>query len=173
MSARTRSRVLVGSATVAALLLAGAYLAAGGASYQPAGTQDPCKPRQWRSPSGIKEVVEQFTLSALDGAACELGVSREVLARALSSEDARRRFADRYGIGDPQLEDAVHAGLVRAVDDAADAGALSPFVALPLRELAARVPVEEGIRLINDASPLFGDAQGLLGTLGGLGNLIP
>jgi hypothetical protein len=168
-----RSRVLVGSAAAVALLLAGGYLAAGGASYQPAATQDPCKPREWRSPNGIKEIVEQFTLSALDGAACKLGVSREVLARALSSEDARRRFADRYGIDDAKLEDAVHAGLVRGVDDAEDAGALDPLVAVPLRELAARVPVEEGIKLINDASPLFDDAQSLLGILGDAGNLLP
>ncbi len=173
MNAQTRSWVLVGSAAVAALLLAGTYLAAGGASYEPAGTQDPCTPREWRSPGTIKETVEQFTLSALDGAACELGVSREVLARALSSEEARQRFADDYGIGDAELEDAVHAGLVRGVDDAEDAGALSPIVALPLRELAARVPVEEGINLINDASPIFEDAQGLLGLLGDTENLLP
>jgi hypothetical protein len=160
------------------VLLAGGYLAAGGASYEPAGTQDPCKPRAWRSPEGIKEIVEQFSLSALDGAACELGVSRETLARALASEEARNRFAERYGIGDAALEDAVHAGLVRAVDDAEDAGALSPILAVPLRELAQRVPVEEGIELINDASPLFDDAQALLDllggqNLGGFGQLIP
>ncbi len=178
MSPARRSRVLVGSAAAAAVLLAGGYLAAGGASYEPAQTKDPCKPRQWRSPEGIKEIVEQFSLSALDGAACELGVSRETLARALSSEDARRRFAERYGIDDAKLEDAVHAGLVRGVDDAERAGAISPVVAVPLRELAKRVPVEEGIKLINDASPLFDDARGLLNLLGGqdlggLGQLIP
>ena len=173
MSAATRSRVLLVSATAAALLLAGGYLAAGGASYQPAATQDPCKPRPWRSPSGVKEIVEQFSLSALDGAACELGVSRETLARALASEDARKQFAKRYGIDDAKLADAVHAGLVRGVDDAERAGALSPIVAAPLRELAKRVPVQEGIKLINDASPLFNDAQGLLGLLGLAGNLLP
>lgn len=173
-----RSRTLVGSAIAAALLLAGGYLAAGGASYEPAATKDPCKPREWRSPNGIKEIVEQFSLSALDGAACELGVSRETLARALSSEDARRRFAARYRVDDAKLEDAVHAGLVRGVDDAERAGALNPILAVPLRELARRVPVEEGIKLINDASPLFDGTGGLLDLLGGqdlggFGQLIP
>ncbi len=167
MSTTGRSRILLCSAIAAAALLAGGYLAAGGASYEPAKTQDPCKPREWRSPDGIKEIVEQFSLSALDGAACELGVSREILARALSSQEARKRFAERYGIDDAKLVDAVHAGLVRGVDDAERAGALSPIVAVPLRELAKRVPVEEGIKLINDASPLFDDAQGLLDLLGG------
>jgi hypothetical protein len=178
VSAATRSRALVGAAAAAAVLLAGGYLAAGGASYEPASTEDPCKAREWRSPDAIKEIVEQFSLSALDGAACELGVSRETLARALSSEEARRRFAERYGIDDAKLEDAVHAGLVRGIDDAEDAGALSPIVAVPLRELAMRVPVQEGIDLINDARPLFDDAQGFLDLLGGrdlggLGRLIP
>ena len=178
MSPAARSRALVGGAAVAAALLAGGYLAAGGASYEPAKTQDPCKPRAWRSPDGFKEIVEQFSLSALDGAACDLGVSRETLARALASEEARRRFAARYGIDDAKLEDAVHAGLVRGIDDAEDAGALSPIVAAPLRELAKRVPVQEGIDLINDAGPLFDDARGLLGLLGsqdlgGLDRLIP
>ncbi|MFN8159696.1 MAG: hypothetical protein U0R52_01440 [Solirubrobacterales bacterium] len=180
MSAPTRSRVLVGAAALAALLLAGAYLAAGGASYEPARTQDPCKPRPWRSPEGIKEVAEQFSLSALDGAACELGVSREVLARALATEETRRRFAERYGIDDAKLSDAVHAGLERAVDDAERAGALSPIVAAPLRELVSRIPVDRAIELINDAAPLFDDAQGFLGLLsrsglvpGDLGQLIP
>ena len=102
----------------------------------------------------------------------------ETLARALATEEARKRFAERYGVDDAKLEEAVHAGLVRGVDDAEDAGALSPIVAVPLRELAQRVPVEEGIKLINDASPLFDDAQGLLDLfggqdLGGLGQLIP
>ena len=166
MRPAVRSRALVGGAAVAATLLAGGYLAAGGASYEPAEVADPCQPRAWRSPEGLKEIAEQFTLSALDGAACELGVTRETLARALASEEARERFAERYGIDDAKLEEAVHAGLVRAIDDAEDAGALSPFLAVPLRELAQRVPVEEGIALLNDASPLFEDAQGLLELFG-------
>ena len=53
-------------------------------------------------------------------------MSRETLARALASEEARERFAERYGIDDAKLEEAVHAGLVRGVDDAEDAGRPQP-----------------------------------------------
>ena len=168
--------VLLSLAASAALVVA--YLAAGGSGYKPTVVADPCAPREWTAPQGVDEYAQQFTLSALDGAACELGVSRETLARALSSEEARKRFAERYGVDDAKLEEAVHAGLVRGVDDAEHAGALSPILAVPLRELAQRVPVEEGIELISDASPMFEDAQGLLDLLGGqdlggLGQLVP
>lgn len=163
-----RSRLLIGAAVAVSALLVFAYLAAGGASYQPAEVRNPCEPREWRSPDSIEELAEQFTLSALDGAGCELRVSRETLARALATPESREAFSRRYGIGDEELEAAVRAGLVRAIDDAEDAGALSPLVAIPLRGVAQRVPVDEAIELINDARPIFADAWGLLDQIPGL-----
>ena len=124
-----RGKVLVAGAIAASLLLVGVYLAAGGSSYTPAKTQDPCKPRPWRNPEGLAQIAEQFSLSALDGAACELGVSRETLVRALATPEARERFTERYGIDDIQLARAIRAGLLRAVDDAESAGALNPLLA--------------------------------------------
>jgi hypothetical protein len=169
----SRSKLLVGAATLASALLVIVYLAAGGASYEPTPVHDPCEPREWRSPDSLQEVAQQFTLSALDGAACELRVSRERLARALATPEARERFARTHGIDDAQLERAVRSGLLRAIDDAEEAGALSPLVAAPLRALAQRLPVEAVIDLINDASPLFEDFQGLLDLLGSAEGLIP
>jgi hypothetical protein len=169
----SRSQLLVGSATLASTILVIAYLAAGGASYEPTPVRDPCQPREWRSPDSLQEVAEQFTLSALDGAACELRVSRERLARALATQEARERFARSHGIDDAQLERAVRSGLVRAIADAEEAGALSPLVATPLRELAERLPVEAVIELINDARPLFEGFPGLLDLLGPAGGLLP
>src|ERR1700754_766831 len=122
----SRGRWLVGGALVAALVLVGVYLAAGGTSYTPAQTADPCDPRPWRDPSGLQEIAEQFSLSALDGAACQLGVSRETLAQALATEESRDRFTETYGIDDAKLARAIRAGPVRAVADAEDAGARSP-----------------------------------------------
>jgi hypothetical protein len=152
--------VLVSAALAVALV--GTYVALGGSEYQPTPVADPCDERAWRDPDSIEESAEQFALSALDGAACELQVSRETLALALATEESRERFAAEYGIDDPRLEEAVQAGLVRAVDDAEQADALSPLIAAPLREFAARVPVDEGIALIEDASAVFEDAEGLL-----------
>lgn len=161
-------RVMVGSALAAAVTLVGVYLAAGGASYEPAKTQDPCKPRPWRSTEGLQQLAEQFSLSALDGAACELGVSREALARALASPAARERFSKRYGIDDADLAKAIRAGLLRAVDDAERAGALSPLIAGPLRQTLRSIPLEEAIELVRDARSLLNGLNGLLGPAEGL-----
>ena len=162
-----RSQLLVGGSALAALALVIAYLAAGGADYSPAKVADPCEPREWRDPQGLEELAEQFSLSALDGAACELQVTREQLARGLATEESREAFVRRYGIDDATLEAAVRAGLVRAVDDAEEAGALPLLVALPLREFAQRLPVDEAIELLQDSRPFFEDAGGFLGELGG------
>jgi len=163
-----QGRALVIGAIVASLVLVGAYLAAGGSSYAPAKTQNPCKHRPWRNPEGIEQIAEQFSLSALDGAACELGVTRERLARALATPRSRERFMRRYGIGDAQLARAIRAGLVRAVDDAEQAGALSPLFAGPLREAVRRIPIDQAIELIHNARSLLDDVQGFLGPAGGL-----
>lgn len=134
-------------ALVAASGLVLTYLALGGASYAPAKVADPCAARDWRGPSGFQEVAQQIVLSALDGAACDLRVSREQLVLAFESRASLRRFARRQGIGSAELERIVRSGLVRAVDDAAGAGALDPTTADFLRGLARRIPVEALLNL--------------------------
>jgi len=163
VSAARRAQLLVGGAIVAAVALAGIYLAAGGTSYAPAKTQDPCKPRPWGNPEGLDRIAERFSLSALDGAACKLGVSREALAQALASESARERFAERYDLSEAEIARAVRAGLLRAVDDAERAGALSPLLAGPLRETLQSIPLNRAIELINNAEALLDGVQGVLG----------
>jgi hypothetical protein len=156
-------RLLIVGSIVASVLLVGAYLAAGGSSYEPEKVQDPCKPRAWSDPQNLSQLANQFTNSALDGAACQLGVSREALARALATPEARERFTERYGIDDEKLARAVRAGLLRAVDDAEEAGALSPLLGVPLRETLQRIPLDQAIEIINDAEGLLGDVEGFLG----------
>lgn len=163
-----RGKLLVGGAIVVSLALVVAYLAAGGASYAPQKSQDPCKPRPWRTSEGLQQIAEQFSLSALDGAACKLGVSRETLAQALASPQARASFSRRYGIDDAKLAEAIRAGLVRAVDDAERAGVLNPFLAAPLREAVRRIPLDRAIELVKDARSLLNNAQTFLGPAGGL-----
>ena len=163
---RWSGRALVIGSILASLVLVGAYLAAGGSSYEPKQVQDPCEPREWRDPQGIQEIAQQFSLSALDGAACQLGVSRETLARALATPEARERFTERYGITDAKLARAIRAGLLRAVDDAEEAGALSPLLAVPLRETVQRIPLDQAIEIVNDAQSLLTDVEGFLGPAG-------
>ena len=143
-------RTLLVTAAFASATLVIVYLALGGSSYAPTPSADPCAERAWRAPDGIEESAQQFALSALDGAACELGVTREQLAVALVSEQSRAEFAATEGIEDEELEQAVRAGVVRGIDDAEAAGALAPIVADGMRAVATRLPVDEAISLIEN-----------------------
>ena len=165
---RRRGRILVGGAIAAALILVGIYLAAGGSSYTPEKTRDPCKHRPWSDPQSLGEIANQFTSSALDGAACQLGVSREALAQALATPEGRERFSRRYGIDDEKLARAIRAGLLRAIDDAEEAGALSPFLAGPLRGTIEEIPLDQAIELIKNARSIFSTAETFLGPAGKL-----
>ena len=160
---RLSGGVLVVASIVVSLVLVGAYLAAGGSSYEPKQTQDPCNPRPWSNPQSLGQIANQFTISALDGAACQLGVSRETLARALATPEGRERFEKRYGVDDEKLAKAVRAGLVRAIDDAEEAGALPSLIAGPLRQTVKNIPLEQAIEFINDAESFLGNAESFLG----------
>ncbi len=168
MSPALRAKVLVGASIASALVLVGVYLAAGGSSYTPEKSQDPCQHRPWSNPEGLQEIANQFSISALDGAACQLGVTRETLARALATPEGRERFKERYGIDDAKLAKAIRAGLLRAVSDAEEAGALSPLIAGPLRATIEEIPLDRAIELVNDASSALGGLESLLGPATGL-----
>ena len=133
----------------ASLVLIVVYLALGGASYAPAAVADPCATRDWRDPQGLAEVGEQIVLSGLDGAACELGVSREEMVLALANRDSREQFAREHGISDQRLEELVRDGLMRAIDDAEEADALNPTFADILRGLVRSIPVDELVDLLD------------------------
>jgi hypothetical protein len=124
--------LLVSFGAVVAVLVP--YLALGGGSYEPTPAADPCVTREWRDPGGLEAVVEQIALSALDGAACELGVAREDLVLALRDDESLDAFAEEHGVSRADAERAVEDGVERAIDDAEEAGGLSGFVA----ELVAR-----------------------------------
>ena len=141
-------------AAIAAVALVVAYLALGGASYAPAKVADPCMPRDWRDPQGLAEVGEQIVLSGLDGAACELGVSREEMVLALANSDTREQFAREHGISSERLEELVRDGLMRAIDDAEQADALNATIADLLRGIVRSVPVDELVDLLERLPPL-------------------
>jgi hypothetical protein len=171
----TRGRALVLAALLAAVALVGIYAAAGGASYEPVKVQNPCKPRPPEETSGgLEGLAEEITLSALDGAACRLGVTRERLARALASDSAREKFAKEFHIDDERLAKAIRAGLVRAIDDAEERGKLSGIIASPLRAVVENIPLQQGIELIQGGKNLFSAASDFLGPVGdALESLIP
>lgn len=132
----------------AMLVLVGLYLALGGASYAPAKLADPCAPRSWRNPHGFEQVAEQIVLSGLDGAACELHVSREDMVLALADRDRRKQFVREHRISNAELETLVRSGLKRSIDDAQNAGALNPTLAGVLRGVVGSLPIDELLNLL-------------------------
>jgi hypothetical protein len=136
-------------ATLTAVALVLAYLALGGASYAPAKTADPCASRDWREPRGLQAVAEQIVLSGLDGAACELDVSREDVVLAFGSRASLNRFERENDVTPAELERLVRKGIDRAVDDAVEAGALDPTVARVIRDIAERIPISRVIDLLD------------------------
>jgi hypothetical protein len=158
-----RPRSLVLAAIIASATLVAVSLALGGATYEPKPVADPCQPRPWRSPGNLDEVAQQLTLSTLDGAACELHVSRETVVLALGTPEGRSKFAN-----DPRLAEALRAGLLRAVDDAEGAGAIPGIVADGLRQAIESLPADQLVAAAQNAGGMFDQLSGSLGPLGGL-----
>jgi hypothetical protein len=136
-------------------VLCGLYAALGGASYEPARVADPCSSRAARESGGVTESLEQVLLSALDGAACKLGASREELVLAMRSANALDEFAREHGLDENEVEDAVRDGLLRAVDDAERAGRIGSTEAGVLRGAAERLPIGLVLELVRSLSRLL------------------
>jgi hypothetical protein len=151
---RRAAPFLVAIGLVAAVIVP--YVALGGGSFEPTPVADPCAPRAYPEAEGLGETIERIALTAVDRVACRLGVSREELVLALRSEDAFDRFTRENGIERTEAEQAIHDGLVQAVDQAEEDGTLPGLIAPLVRKAAESVP------------PWL-----LLGTLERLGDFLP
>ena len=147
VSAALRAQVLVGGAIVASLALVGIYLAAGGSSYTPEKSQDPCEHRPWTQP---RRPAARSPSSSRSRPSTAPPASSGSAARRWPGRWRRRRranaSAERYGIDDAKLAKAIRAGLLRAVDDAEEAGALSPLLAGAAARHGRRNPARPGDR---------------------------
>jgi hypothetical protein len=118
-------RVSIAALPAVGLILVGGVLgvqvAYGGGSFEPLQPVDPCAARTVTSQAaGMEGLTEQLVLLGLDGAACQLGVSREALTLELAQTDNPT---------DAQV-DALRAGLLDAVRRMKDDGTLPPISAL-------------------------------------------
>ena len=89
--------------------------------------------------SGLDGTLQRIALSAINGAACELGTGREEL---LLSIEPTSSYAEEVTWTQEALEDALHAGLLRAIDDADERNTIPGFVASALRFAAERTPID-------------------------------
>ena len=162
---------LAGLAVVAAAAgaLIVAELASGGEDLGRSRIADPCATRVSEGGGGFDATIQGVVLDGLAGAACELGVTREDLVLSFGPDVGTPRIP----WSSAQVDQAVRAGLVRAIDDAEDRGSLNSFVADILRGIARRAPIDEIIRGAGAISDLTGrirdlDAGDVLDTLRGL-----
>jgi hypothetical protein len=125
-------------AALASGILVAGYLALGGGGYEVGAPPDPCSDTGQPAGEGVGGTVERLALTSLDGAACELGVTRERLLLVLAGEvEAPPELEDER-----RRSDAFRAGLRRAVDAEAEAGRLGATEAFVLRQAIQFAPVE-------------------------------
>ena len=141
-------------ATAAAVALVAALPRPGRSVVRAGKVRRPVCHARLAKPGGFQEVAEQIVLSGLDGAACELGVSREEIVLAFAGGESLQTFAREQGIEVSELEDLLRAGLVRAVDDAEQADAVNSTVAGILRQVIERVPVSTILDLLKQLPSL-------------------
>ena len=131
-----------------AVAVPAAYAAAGGGAYKPKPVADPCAPRPWKAQGGVSGLAAQLALSATDGAACRLHVSRESLVLALASRADLEAFGAAHGLKNDQIESAMRDGLQRALDDAQKAKAIGGLTALLLGQAVQRLPLDGLLRAL-------------------------
>jgi hypothetical protein len=123
---------------LAGLGLLGAELADGARDVGMYVAEDPCTaPPDPYAGGGIDGTVQSIALSTLNGAACELGTSRE---RLVLSIDPDSGYAD-VTWDDETAEKALRVGAQRAIDDADDRDSIPGFAASILRFAVDRAPI--------------------------------
>jgi MFS family permease len=146
-----RSRDALGVAAAIVILVVGLVaieFRAGTRSYGVRTYVDPCSASADPFPQGkgIDGTLQRISLSAIDGAACKLGTSREELILSL---EPRSGFGAEVTWTRDALEDALRAGLVRAIEDADHRNTIPGFVATAMKFLARRAPIDWVLGRVN------------------------
>jgi hypothetical protein len=122
---------------VGAAALIGIELARGAVDAGALAVQDPCESRPGFPGEGLDSTLQRIVLDGLDGAACELETTREELVLSLSPSSGVEIPFD-----DETIEQAVRAGLLESISEAEDRGSLNALVAIVLRQIVERAPVQ-------------------------------
>jgi len=124
------------AAAVASGALLVAYVGLGGGDFEPTPPPAPCATRPAQSvDGGLTGTAERIGLTALNAAACDLGVPRERLLLGLAGE------AD-LDIDPQRRTEAFRTGLRAAIDAEQRAGRLGGTEAFLLRQAVNLLPVD-------------------------------
>jgi hypothetical protein len=136
---RVHPAVWVGAAgvMVAGVALPMSAASAGASEFGVVETVDPCLADPDPFPeSGFDAMLQRFVLSGLNGAACELGTSREELILALEPRSGVDVQWDRATI-----EEALRSGVIRAIEDADERDSIPGWIAWSMQQLVERAPI--------------------------------
>ncbi len=148
----SRSAAVIAGAVAVSVALVVTYAALGGGRSTQTPITDPCAKRISQPTHGVQEAIEHIVLETADGAACQLGVTREELLLALGSGDDLDHFAARHHVTREKAEQAIREGLVRAIDDAQQRGAIGGTTAGLLHTIAEQLPVEMMLSVLEKAA---------------------
>jgi len=123
---------------VAAVGLLALELASGAADAGALAIRDPCEPRPAFPGEGLDATLQRIVFDGLDGAGCELGTTREELVLSLAPGSG----VEPIPWDDETIERAVRAGLLESLDDAEQRGSLNGLLAVVLRQVVERAPVQ-------------------------------
>jgi hypothetical protein len=138
---RRRPALAILTGLLAAAVLLIAIELADGAGNPSDRVANPCRTRHLDLGGGLDATVQRIVLDGLDGAACNLGTSRERLVLALAGDEG-----ERLDVSDRKIESAVRSGLRRSLDEAAARGDVPSFALPFLRKLIEDAPIGELIR---------------------------
>ncbi len=136
--------VVVLGAVAAGLLVV--ERSSGAADYGSVRSAAPCRAPADPFPGrGLDATLQRIVLSGLNGAACDLGTTREGLVLSLAPKTG---FDDVHW-DRPTAERALRRGFDRAIDDAMKRGSLPGWAALALRVVVDRAPLDLLLKGIN------------------------
>jgi hypothetical protein len=138
---RGQALLVLAALGAAAIALLAVELGRGALDYGEAKVADPCTAQVAFSGSGLDATIQRIALDGLNGAACELHVTREDLVLSLDPNRPKRVHWDRKTI-----ERAVRSGLIRSIDEAEERGSINGLTATVLRGIVERAPIDLLIR---------------------------
>ena len=139
----------------AAVVLLAVELGMGAWSFGEVPRENPCTAATPSLGGGFDAALQRIVLDGLNGAACRLHTTREQLVEALGSSGSSRW-------SDEQIQQAVRASLVHAIDEAEHRGDLPGIVATLLREAAKHAPVKFLVQGGTSITDLLGQLFGKL-----------
>lgn len=145
----------VAALLAAAVVFLALELGMGAWSFGEVPRENPCTATTPSLGSGFDATLQRIVLDGLNGAACRLHTTREQLVELLGPSGSKTRQWS-----DEQIQQAVRAGLVRAIDEAEHRGDVPGLVAPLLREAAKHAPIKFLVQGGTSLSDLIGQLLG-------------